>query len=74
MRLLKRHRVATGMTIEQVAKKVGVSTGAVSGWENGTHGMTPKHLKKFAKLLGIHPIELSKIIEPDAPSLVAAAH
>ena len=53
------------MTIAQVAKKVGVSGGTVSGWENGTHGMTPRHLKKFSRLLGIHPIELSKIIEPD---------
>lgn len=69
MRLLKRHRVATGMTIQQVAKKIGVSNGAVSGWENGTHGMTPKHLKRFARLLEMNPVELSKIIEPDAPVL-----
>lgn len=72
MRLLKRHRVATGMTIEQVAKKIGVTAGAVSNWETGTHGMRPSHLKKLAKLLEIHPVELSKIIEPDAPVLVAA--
>lgn len=73
MRLLRRHRVATGMTIEEVSKKVGVSTGTVSGWESGTHGISPKNLVKFARLLGIHPIELSKIIEPDAMPEVSRA-
>lgn len=72
MRLLKRHRIATGMTLSQVAKRVGVTVGAASGWENGTHGMTPKHLVKFARLLGMHPIALSKIIEPDEQELVAS--
>lgn len=65
MLLLKRHRIATGKTITQVASQLGVTPISVSRWENGLRAPRPGHLKKLARLLGMSPFDLSLIIEPD---------
>lgn len=42
MRGLKEMRIKAGFTQEELAKKIGVSLGMVSKWENGKQ--TPKYL------------------------------
>jgi len=53
-----------------VAKRVGVTTSAVSQWEADTSAVLGKHLVKLAAVLGVTPSELmSGITEPNDYSM-----
>ncbi len=66
MTLFRRHRLAKGFTQEQLASKVGVDQSAVSLWETGGAMPSPGFIPKIARVFGIDPLELTRVIEPDA--------
>lgn len=65
MTLLERYRTASGLTQEGLAKKLGVTPGAVSLWESGRWKPHPKRIRQLAKILELSPIELTRIICPE---------
>lgn len=67
MNLLKQYRVAKGLTCEKLGKRVGVSRSAVSNWELGKRLPVPCTYPKLARVLGMDPRELARIIEPSEP-------
>ncbi len=46
------------MSQVQLAKRVGVATGTVAGWELGDHGIRKGKLKRVAKVLKLSVEEL----------------
>ncbi len=50
---LRARRVASGLTQEQLAQHIGVSQGAVAGWERGTRTPTPGRLRLIARTLEV---------------------
>lgn len=52
-RFIKKCREEAGLTQEQLAEKMGVSTGAVQNWENGKTGMSMENISKLAVVLNI---------------------
>jgi len=73
MNILKQHRVAKGLTLEKLAKKIKVSRASVSNWETGLTLPQPKTYPKLARVLGMTPLELARVIEPSAAELVGNA-
>lgn len=66
MTLLKRHRMAKGMTQTALAKALKLKTqSTVSFWESGQSVPSPKLIPKLARVLGISAMELTRVIEPD---------
>ena len=65
MTQLRRHRLAAGLDQADLAKRVGVSVSAVSRWEAGMDIPRGSRFKQIAKVLGIKPIELTRLIEPE---------
>ena len=53
MTLLRRHRLAKGLTQTRLAKRVGVSVSAVSLWELGKTIPAPEMFPKLARIFGI---------------------
>jgi transcriptional regulator with XRE-family HTH domain len=47
-------RKAKGLLGYELADKVGVAPGTVSGWENGTHGLTQENLTRLAEVLKVN--------------------
>lgn len=72
MSTLKRHRLSKGWTQRQLASKVGRTHTAVSLWESGKSLPDPDIFPKLARVLGIPPLELTKVIEPGASELASA--
>lgn len=62
-RLLRRARMVKGLKAQDVADKVGVTAGAVSGWEGGSRKPRATMVPKYAEALGITPNELLDILE-----------
>lgn len=52
-RIIIRHRMALGITQEQLAKKVGTSNTAISRLESGRHPTKPETLSRIAAALGM---------------------
>lgn len=50
---LKELRLAAGLQQADVAKKLGVTTTAVSNWELGKNAILRKYHKKLARLYGV---------------------
>lgn len=68
MRLLKKYRLASGMTLEQVASRVGVKSASTVGhWECGRFLPQPKHIKKLAAVFCIKAMDMVEILCPDEP-------
>ena len=65
MNLLKRHRLAMGLTQTALAKRVGVVPSTVCFWESGRWIPKPHHFPTIARVLGIDPLELTRVIEPE---------
>lgn len=64
--LIKRERLARGMTQEELAEKVGVKKSAVAKWENGrVSEIKRSNLKKLSEALGVNPNILLGDIERD---------
>lgn len=51
-------RIAKGLTVKDVAQKIGVHENAVLRWENGTAEPLGSNLIKLSKLYGISADEL----------------
>lgn len=59
---LKELRLAAGLQQADVAKKLGVTTTAVSNWELGKNAILRKYHKKLAKLYGVTVEELLNVV------------
>lgn len=57
---IKKFRKAAGLTQEQIANYLGVSTPAVNKWEKGTSDPSTANLIALAKLYGVSADELIK--------------
>ncbi len=56
---LKNRRIEKGLTMKEVASKVGVSEGTISRWESGNiENMRRDKISKLADALGISPSEI----------------
>ena len=64
MTLLRRHRLANGLTQKSLAAKLKITPSCVSFWESGTWKPHASLIPKLAKLLNVDAMELTKIIEP----------
>ncbi len=64
--IISKHRNDCKMTIEYVAKHLGVSSNVVSKWENGKLYPSNSNLIALAKLFGITVEELLKEIEDNS--------
>lgn len=73
MNLLRRHRISRGLNQTDLAKKLGVVPSTVSFWESGDSIPAPKLIPKLARILGIGPMELTRVISPDATNPGALA-
>jgi transcriptional regulator with XRE-family HTH domain len=56
--LLRRHRVAAGLSQEAVAVKMGVDRAYVSGMERGQQNVTLLTMWHLAEALGVRPVDL----------------
>lgn len=66
MTLLRRHRLAAGLTQTALAKKLKLKTpSTVSLWESGETIPHPRLIPDLARLLGIDAMTLTRVIEPD---------
>jgi transcriptional regulator with XRE-family HTH domain len=69
MTLLRRHRVARGLTQTALARKLKIkSPSTVSLWESGVNFPHPDMVPKLARILGVDAMHLTKLIEPEAAS------
>lgn len=64
MTLLRRHRLAKGMSQTQLGKLVKRSPAAVSSWERGEFLPDAEVFPKLARALDIDPMELTRVISP----------
>ena len=60
---LKAHRQQSGMTQEYVAEALGVSRQAVSKWETGAAEPSTSNLLALAKLYGVDPGDLLRVVQ-----------
>lgn len=66
--LLRRHRLARGLTQTELADKLDVVPSTVCFWETRGSLPSPSLIPRLARILGINPIKLTKIIDPDPSS------
>lgn len=64
MTMLKRHRLAKGLTLAEVGKRSGVTGAAVHTYETGQCLPRPKVIPKLARVLGLRPMELMQLLSP----------
>ena len=50
---LKRERIKQGVTVSEMAKRLGVTKGTVYEFEKGQHSPTHSSLEKYARALGL---------------------
>ena len=55
---IRKYRIAKGMTVIELAKKLNVSRTMIYKYETGANMPTPKMVIKIAKVLGVEPLEL----------------
>ncbi len=55
---IREHRIAAGISIEELAERVGVSPGAVQRKETGLRSVTVDELDVFAEALNVAPADL----------------
>ncbi|WP_158295642.1 helix-turn-helix domain-containing protein [Crenalkalicoccus roseus] len=55
---LKAWREASGLTLKEVANRVGTTHATVSRWENGVQAIPPQKFKQLAVVYGATPAEL----------------
>lgn len=65
MTLLKRYRLATGMSQREVARKLRVTNTAYSYWESGRNLPHPRHIRQLATVLAVNAMELTHILCPE---------
>ena len=64
MTLLRRHRMAVGLSQTALAKKLDIVPSTVSFWESGESIPKAEMIPKLARILGIDAMELTKLIDP----------
>jgi transcriptional regulator with XRE-family HTH domain len=57
-RLIKKYRIAKGITVIQLAKKLKLSRATIYNYEIGIQMPNPKTLVKIAKILEVEPKDL----------------
>ena len=66
--LLRRQRLARGLSQTALAKKLNVVPSTVSLWESGESCPKAETIPKLARLLGVDSLELTRLIEPEMSS------
>ena len=72
MTTLRRHRLANGLSLADLAKRLGVTKGTVSTWETGRCVPKARMIPKLARVLGIDAFELTKLLSPEPEAAPAA--
>lgn len=67
MRMLKRHRLARGLSLKEIGTRLRVHTSTVGAWETGRNLPRPHLVPKLARILEIDPLELTRVMEPEPP-------
>lgn len=68
---IKERRLALGLTLEELGKKVGVGKSTVRKWETGyIANMRRDKIAKLADALGVSPLYIMGIEETEEPDLV----
>ncbi len=66
MHLLRRYRIAKGLTQTALAKRLKLKTpSTVSFWESGASVPSPQLVPKLARILGLSAMDLTQVIEPE---------
>lgn len=65
VKALKRYMLAAGLNQKKLASRMNVTTGAVWQWCAGKSLPEAEKFPKLAKLLGVKPIDLTKLLDPD---------
>lgn len=65
MRLLKRYRLAQGLTRKSLASKLKVHISTVGTWESGRSIPRDDVFPRLANVLGINALELTNVVSPD---------
>ena len=71
MTALRMLRQAKGLTLAQLAGRIGSSVACVSAWETGRNSPSSRMVPKLARALGLEPMSLLQLMNPDnkaAPS------
>jgi transcriptional regulator with XRE-family HTH domain len=68
MHPLERRRKAAGLTIIQIAKRLGVQKQTISQWENGKTQPSPEMYPKLAAIFGITSLEVTELVSPSRSS------
>ena len=55
---LRHWRRARGLTLEQLANRIGSKTSTISGWETGSRRVDLDDLRRIAAEYGVHPAAL----------------
>lgn len=55
---IKMFRIANGLTVIELAKRIKKTRATIYNYENGTQMPTPKTLQKIAGVLGVSPMDL----------------
>ena len=71
-RNMKAERARNGMTIDQVAERIGVSRNAVSRWENDISSPSTNNLMALCQLYGVSPEYLLDKTDERHGALVSA--
>ena len=67
--ILKERRLALGLSMKELAERVGVSEGTISRWESGDiENMRRDKIATLAKVLGISPLTLLDLEEAEPAS------
>ena len=67
MNVFKRHRLANGLTLRELAQRIGVSTGTCGHWETGRTFPSPGILKRLARVLKVTPMRLLNEVNAEQP-------
>jgi len=65
MSLLRRYRLAAGLTQTQLAKRLDVVPSSVSFWESGKSLPSAGMYPKLARILGVDAMELTRAVDPE---------
>jgi transcriptional regulator with XRE-family HTH domain len=65
MSLLRRYRLAAGLTQIELARRLGVGSSSVSFWESGTTIPSAAMFPKLARILGVDVMVLTQAVDPE---------
>lgn len=59
---LRSLRLASGLTVKQLADKIGTAHSGPASWENARYGPSPKQIPKLAKALEVSPHDVRRAV------------